>query len=753
MDNPKSKDYNVEKQVLAFIAYVKNQASYFKTNHILITFGMDFHYQASHTWFKNTDKLIRYVNERQANGSDVNLLYSTPSCYLKSLNEAGKTWPTKSDDFFPYASDPHAYWSGYFSSRPTSKRMIHESSNLVQVAKQTSTALYNKDKASSKTLNVLDTTFYLERTVSVTQHHDAITGTERQHVTDDYTESLAAANFAFHNAAFLDTGFESCPFLNISQCAVTETLETFGIRVYNPMGRTQSRYIHVPISFENAVVTKYPGGEVVTCQTIPLADAVKRIPGRESLATHDLIFKASALPALGSLYFEVHKLAGSTAQSIKHNKLEKMTNFQTEFHFDKMGASTIYKKAADGIAGFNVAQEFMYYPAAQGDNYPAEERASGAYIFRPNATMPTSFPAPSSPVVHDGPIVQEVQEEFNSWVTQIKRIYKDETAFDVEIEWLVGPIPVEDGLGKEIISQFQVDEISNGDMYYTDANGRQMMIRKRNYQPTFNIDSTYEPVSQNYYPVNSRISLVDNGGGGRLTILNDRSQAGGSINDGQVELLVHRRLLYDDAFGVGEALNEEQFGVGLVARGKHYLLVDTDEETANARHRLFANELFMSPHVTFYPGELQQSYVNRANELDVQLNTELPSNVNLLTLQPWYTNGEVAGANRFFLIRLEHLFQTVEHSTLGTEVTIDVGGLLTSLGTVVSMRETTLGGNLFLDEKPTEMTWRSNDMSYVDNFLKNIWAISGSFDITTRQGAFDVILRPMEIRTFIVEIE
>lgn len=50
------------------------------------------------------------------------------------------------------------------------------------------------------------------------------------------------------------------------------------------------------------------------------------------------------------------------------------------------------------------------------------------------------------------------------------------------------------------------------------------------------------------------------------------SQGGTSLNSGQMELMVHRRLLHDDAFGVGEPLNETQYGVGLVARGKHYLL-------------------------------------------------------------------------------------------------------------------------------------------------------------------------------------
>ncbi len=43
---------------------------------------------------------------------DINIIYSTPSCYLKSLNDANLEWSTKQVDFFPYASDPHAFWTG-----------------------------------------------------------------------------------------------------------------------------------------------------------------------------------------------------------------------------------------------------------------------------------------------------------------------------------------------------------------------------------------------------------------------------------------------------------------------------------------------------------------------------------------------------------------------------------------------------------------------------------------------------------------
>ncbi len=44
-----------------------------------------------------------------------------------------------------------------------------------------------------------------------------------------------------------------------------------------------------------------------------------------------------------------------------------------------------------------------------------------------------------------------------------------------------------------------------------------------------------------YYPVNAAAYLKD--ANAQFTVLVDRSEAGASINDGSVELMVHRRLL------------------------------------------------------------------------------------------------------------------------------------------------------------------------------------------------------------------
>ena len=64
----------------------------YKTKHIIMTMGSDFQYENANLWYKNLDKLIRYVNARQANGSRLNVLYSTPSCYLQELHRANLTW-------------------------------------------------------------------------------------------------------------------------------------------------------------------------------------------------------------------------------------------------------------------------------------------------------------------------------------------------------------------------------------------------------------------------------------------------------------------------------------------------------------------------------------------------------------------------------------------------------------------------------------------------------------------------------------
>jgi lysosomal alpha-mannosidase len=133
MDDPNLDEYNVDEKVDQFIEYVQFQRQQYKTDNIILTMGDDFQYANAHMWFKNLDKLIYHVNQRQLNAdSKVNAFYSTTACYLYSLYTANMTWSTKSDDFFPYADQPHTFWTGYFTSRPAFKKYVRQTNNFFQ---------------------------------------------------------------------------------------------------------------------------------------------------------------------------------------------------------------------------------------------------------------------------------------------------------------------------------------------------------------------------------------------------------------------------------------------------------------------------------------------------------------------------------------------------------------------------------------------------------------------------------------------
>eukprot|EP00957_Ditylum_brightwellii_P161594 12303151-Ditylum_brightwellii.AAC.1 len=45
-------------------------------------------------------------------------------------------WSTKTDDFFPYSDNAHSFWTGYFTSRSSLKRLERVGSSFLHAARQ-----------------------------------------------------------------------------------------------------------------------------------------------------------------------------------------------------------------------------------------------------------------------------------------------------------------------------------------------------------------------------------------------------------------------------------------------------------------------------------------------------------------------------------------------------------------------------------------------------------------------------------------
>lgn len=102
-----------------------------------------------------------------------------------------------------------------------------------------------------------------------------------------------------------------------------------------------------------------------------------------------------------------------------------------------------------------------------------------------------------------------------------------------------------------------------------------MQKRQINFRPTWNYTEVTQPVSGNYYPVNSAIAIrcEEKAWPQQATVMTERSTAGSAqLYAGRIELIHNRRLLFDDNRGVGEALNEtDAWGNGIKVSTKYYV--------------------------------------------------------------------------------------------------------------------------------------------------------------------------------------
>ena len=95
---------------------------------------------------------------------------------------------------FPYADIPEDYWTGYFTSKANFKKYVRDGqANLHASSKLYAAKVLDQTLSNGHLASILGATYTLLDGMGVAQHHDAITGTSTQHVTDDYSQILYSA--------------------------------------------------------------------------------------------------------------------------------------------------------------------------------------------------------------------------------------------------------------------------------------------------------------------------------------------------------------------------------------------------------------------------------------------------------------------------------------------------------------------------------------------------------------------------------
>jgi len=529
--------------------------------------------------------------------------------------------------------------------------------------------------------------------------------------------------------------------------------------VYNPLATNRSTIVRIPVSSDATFrVTRVEEETKTGAGAVHTIRSTAALPIQETDdVKHVLSFHSGILPPVGAVTFRVvmapdvnenDLLAGSNdARSILEldPPFQDISNGILTARFDR-STGMLNKISANGVE-LNVTQSWGYYTSFDSEfdksNIPPRTppQNSGAYIFRPSdpeqELVPLSAAAGKAIFVNTS-VGTEVHVSFQEpWIRQVTRVLSGQPY--LEVEYTVGPIPIDDGRGKEIVSRLNTPIKSQGE-FYTDSNGREFVERRRNSRPTWSM-STYEPVAGNYYPVNAAIFVQDTESA--LSVAVDRSQGGASLRDGSLELMVQRRTLVDDGRGVDEPLNETAGGMtayppyanatrrgeGVIICGTHRIMVGKGPVGASLA-RSVMDGIFAQP-LIFVGSASSKSPVAFRRASFSSLQAGLPRNVMLVTFSKLHDR-----ESETFLIRLGHQYGPGEDAALSATVQVDLARVFDGYN-IVSVTEKTLSGNQDL------ASYERRRLHWTHQHRESAKAADNSADETTI-----VALKPLDIRTF-----
>ena len=658
-------------------------------------------------------------------------------------------------------------WSGYFSSRPSLKRYVRVNSQLLNVARHWEVFAGGNGSSTER----------LWAALSVTQHHDAVAGTARQLVTDDYCLQMARGNaeadaaLQRHIAGVLArpytplTAFTSCPLLNMSLCGPTQAGQgTVVVALYNPLARNRTEVHSVPVQSSDVQVLDGSGR--------PVPSQVVRLPLTQSRTLQSAPFELRWMASVQGLGVETFFLqyAASTpsaspppspspSSSDSFPVAARSRRLPTALPPSAPPSSVVLENecwslSVDNTTGsllsaydrtqnrtFNFSLAFLYYVAGNG-----RDGTSSHYTFAPAGdAVPVSLSTTLTGSSLQGSVTREVQVRVSDWVSYTLRLSMapcDRGGADLVVDYVVGPVPIDDGKGKEVIVRYSAPDLRSGAAFASDSNGREYQPRVRDQRSSWNLTLT-DPVAQNYVPVVSSLAISDPASHQSLLVLNDRANGGTSLQSGEVELMLHRRLL--GGLLAGEALNETVDGVGLVVRGTHTVLLGAAQPVAR-QGRAVQTRLY-SPlsgsYAALSPSSNLSHYLHTHNTSVSFLQTALPVEVELVSLY-LRSDGTV-------LLRLAHSYgvQETDAAPLNAAagVTVDLSSLFTA--TVASVVERTLTDNA---DKPKseagKRRWKAADEAQAsrrhvsDRSKGGLWA-----------DGRNVTILPMEVRTFSVAFQ
>jgi len=262
------------------------------------------------------------------------------------------------------------------------------------------------------------------------------------------------------------------------------------------------------------------------------------------------------------------------------------------------------------------------------------------------------------------------------------------------------------------------------------------------------VTRTYNPyederIASNYYPCASQAYFSDLHDDYRFSTIVNMAHGVGSVNEGEYELMLHRRCLSDDERGVGQVLNETTH-----IEPSIYILMDDSEHVSFLNRHLMLKQQFkpipffaLTNSIESFTSSYETSFSGMGSMYE---QTGIPENVHILSLRYAYSGSDENGG---LIMQFEQLFEDGENEQYSTNVTIDLNEIInSSILTINQYTETTLTANLPLSDLH-RLPWIINENGQVRKVNKGD-TINRRLQESLKDT--EITLSPRDIRTFVI---
>jgi len=702
-------------------------------NVVLVPLGDDFRYSNQLEFdqqYENYIQIMQFVNSRNYNAQ---ITFGTLKDYFAEVRSRMDEFPTLTGDFHVYSDifseGKPAYWSGYYFTRPYLKLLSRQVSTKLRLVEILYTVgLETARKSGSESWKTLLTSLYPDlsssrRSLALFQHHDAITGTSKAFVMDDYELKL--------NKAIRDLNRIEAVLVQYLMSAERDLLREHPVVHTNWRNKgeypQQQDIIYIKKSgkqrvllvnslahqVERAAYVRTDTANVCVYDTnndlldVQLSPTFKVSPQTKlDFSAFDVWFPV-VLDSLSISVFRVEECEFKTKPSRvfctrcpDSNKLSSIHlksisegSLQLENHLYKLlfdPETRLLKTVTNKVSGVVKDVEIKF------SSYTSQIFRSGAYLLDveevdgvPSETPLFTADDIADVVIVSGPIFSEVrviwevtgQGGLSSFIHSVRlhhHIGPLSEAIHIENLFDLGQSP--NFRDTEFFMRFETG-VRNGEerRLFTDQAGLGMVER---------IYAQQAKMEGNYYPVTESAYIEDDKT--RLTLLVDHASGVSSLQEGWLEVMVDKRTMHDDARGMGEGVMDSR-----LTRHRYTLLLEpSDPKVERPRDSLPAISILAlklsryleHPLSTLTPPD----NLKLTNKLGLMSST-LPCDYDLVNLRSWNPSSSSSHA----LLILRRLAPDCSWASITTAdclgVEAEIGFRLTNL--TATFEPTSLTGN------------------------------------------------------------